>query len=90
MQNKVIDLTQLLNEKMLVYPDTAPPTFDVTNTVNQYGYREHQISMLSHTGTHVDAPCHILQDGRSLDQFPVDSAKAYILNDSCIFRPVKK
>ena len=23
-------------------------------------------------------------------QFPVDSEKAYILNDSCIFKPVKK
>jgi len=72
MPTKVIDLTQLLNEKMLVYPDTAPPTFDVTNTIVKDGYREHHISMLSHTGTHIDAPCHILQHGRSLDQFPID------------------
>lgn len=72
MPTKVIDLTQLLNEKMAVYPDTTPPTFEVTNTVDKDGYREHQISMLSHTGTHIDAPCHILREGRSLDQFPMD------------------
>ena len=72
MPTKVTDLTQLLNEKMLVYPDTMPPTYDITNTVNKDGYREHQISMLSHTGTHIDAPAHVLRNGRSLDQFPMD------------------
>jgi kynurenine formamidase len=72
MLTKVIDLTQLLNEKMTVYPDTTPPTFVVTNTVEKNGYREHQISMLSHTGTHIDAPCHILLDGKSLDQFSMN------------------
>ena len=72
MPTKVIDLTQLLNDKITVYPDTAPPTFEVTNTVDKDGYREHQISMLSHTGTHIDSPAHVYQDGRTLDQFPMD------------------
>jgi kynurenine formamidase len=72
MPTKVIDLTQLLKEKMTVYPDTAPPTFEVTNTVDKDGYTEHRISMLSHTGTHIDAPCHILQNGKSLDKFQMD------------------
>jgi hypothetical protein len=30
----------------------------------------------------------IYEEGKG--QFSVDSVKAYILNDSCIFRPVKK
>jgi len=72
MPTRVIDLSHLLNEKITVYPDTVAPTFEVTNTVVKDGYREHQISMLSHTGTHIDAPCHILQNAKSLDQFPVD------------------
>lgn len=57
---------------MLVYPDTAPPTFRVTNTVDRDGYNEHLISMLSHTGTHIDSPRHMLEGGKSLDQFPID------------------
>jgi len=72
MPNKVIDLTHFLNEKMTVYPGTAPPSFEVTNTVDKDGYTEHRISMLSHTGTHIDAPRHILQNEKSLSQFPVD------------------
>jgi arylformamidase len=59
MSTQVIDLTQLLNEKMTVYPDTAPPLFEITHTVDKDGYTEHRISMLSHTGTHIDAPRHI-------------------------------
>ena len=63
MPTKLIDITQLLNEQMLVYPDTAPPTFEVTNTVDQDGYNEHLISLLSHTGTHIDSPRHMLEGG---------------------------
>ena len=69
---KVIDLTQLLNEKISVYPDTVAPTFKVSNTVEKDGFTEIQITMASHTGTHVDAPCHILQNGKSLDRLPAD------------------
>jgi arylformamidase len=72
MQNKIIDLTQFLNDKITVYPDTAPPSFEVTNTVEKDGYSEHRILMLSHTGTHIDAPCHILHKAKSLDHFPMD------------------
>ena len=82
MPTKVIDLTQLLNDQITVYPDTAPPTFEVKNTIEKDGYREHQISMLSHTGTHIDAPCHILQGAKSLEQFPPDKffGKAVIID----------
>lgn len=72
MQNKVIDLTRLLNEKIPVYPDTATPTFEVSNTVEKDGFTEIKMTMASHTGTHIDAPCHILQNAKSLDQFPMD------------------
>lgn len=35
-----------------------------------------------HTGTHCDAPCHVLADGKSIDQLPVDafSGKAICLD----------
>ena len=72
MSARIIDLTHLLYEQMQVYPDTAPPSFEVTNTIYKDGYTEHRISMLSHTGTHIDAPRHILQDGKPLDKFPLD------------------
>ena len=69
---KLIDLSHLLNENIPVYPDTVPPIFEVSNTVEKDGFTEKKMTMASHTGTHVDAPCHILQDAKSLDQFPID------------------
>lgn len=72
MPTKIIDLTQPLSEKTTVYPGSAQPSFEPTSTVEKDGYREHQLSMLSHTGTHIDAPAHVLHSGRFLDQFPME------------------
>jgi kynurenine formamidase len=32
---KRIDLSHLLNEKISVYPDTVPPLFEISNTVEK-------------------------------------------------------
>lgn len=72
LNNKVIDLTRILNEKMTVYPGTIAPTFEVLNTIDNDGFTELKMTMVSHTGTHIDAPSHVLKNAKSLDQFPVD------------------
>ena len=68
----LIDLTQVLNDSMTVYPGTLSPEFKKSNTIEKHGYAELKMNMVSHTGTHIDAPCHVLKNKRSLDQFPVD------------------
>ncbi len=72
MQNKIIDLTHLLNEKITVYPDTVAPEFEILNTVEEHGFAEMRMSSVLHVGTHIDAPCHILANTKSLDEFPID------------------
>ncbi len=72
MQKEIIDLTQLLNENITVYPDTLVPTFEVSNTVEKDGFTELKMTMASHAGTHIDAPSHILKNAKSLDKFPLD------------------
>jgi kynurenine formamidase len=72
MQKKLIDLTRLLNEDITVYPDTIAPVFEVMNTVEKDGFAEMKITMVLHSGTHIDAPCHILPNTKSLDEFPLD------------------
>ena len=69
---KLIDLSHLLNENITVYPGTVPPTFEVSNTIEKEGFTEIKMTMVSHTGTHIDAPCHILKKAKSIDQFPID------------------
>jgi arylformamidase len=67
----VLDLTHTLSEDMPVYPGTEPPTFRPANTVEKDGFAEKLISMYSHTGTHIDAPAHMLAEGPTLDQLGV-------------------
>ena len=57
---------------MPVYPEAEPPKLTPSNTFEQHGFRETLLTMGSHTGTHMDAPAHMLRDGKTLDQFPAD------------------
>jgi arylformamidase len=44
----------------------------VHNTVESVGYNITQISMSTHQGTHLDVPFHFFNDGKTLDQVPLD------------------
>ena len=81
---KILDLTHLIEEAMPVYPETEPPKLTPSNTFEQHGFRETLLTMGSHTGTHMDAPAHMLRDGKMLDQFPADKyvGTAYVLDCS--------
>jgi arylformamidase len=77
-----IDLTHAISEDMPVYPGTEPPVIVAGTTVAEDGFFEKKITLYSHTGTHVDAPAHMLEDGKTLDAFPVDQffGSAIVLN----------
>ena len=66
----IIDLTHTISPETFVYPGTPAPAFSSTRTLTENGARETLLQMGSHTGTHMDAPRHILREGSSLDQLP--------------------
>lgn len=53
----------------------------VVCTMEEHGFLERKIMMYSHTGTHIDAPAHLLPGGRTLDQFPVES----FMGRACVY-----
>lgn len=67
----VIDLTHIISETMPVYPGTAKPKLKVSNTYEKDGFREALLTMGSHTGTHIDAPAHIIEGKKTLDSFDI-------------------
>ncbi|MDT8419286.1 MAG: cyclase family protein [Desulfuromonadales bacterium] len=67
---KTIDLSHPIHPEIPVYPGTEPPQITPANSIERDGFAEILISMYSHTATHIDAPCHLLPHGKSLDQFP--------------------
>ena len=69
---KIIDLTQPITQQMPVYPGTEQPVFSSSPTLAKDGFCETYLQMVSHTGTHLDAPGHMFAGGATLDQLPID------------------
>lgn len=68
---RIIDLTYSIKEDMPVFPGTGQPKLEVAMTMETDGFREKLLTMYSHTGTHMDAPSHMLENGKNLDDFPI-------------------
>lgn len=77
-----IELTHKMEEEMPVYPGTERPVFDKSFTIEKNGFAETQVRMFSHTGTHMDAPAHMVLGGKTLDEYPVEHfiGDAYMLD----------
>jgi arylformamidase len=69
---KIVDLSHTLSPDMPVYPGTEPPSFSTACTIEGMGFLEKKITLYSHTGTHMDAPSHIIPGAKTLDQMPPD------------------
>lgn len=57
---------------MPVYPGTEPPVFTTGCSIDTTGFLEKKISLYSHTGTHIDAPAHMIKGHNTLDMLPVE------------------
>lgn len=68
---QVIDLSHRLEPGMTLFPGTPEPVIQNSHTISTDGYNQKELRVLSHMGTHVDAPAHLLAEGRTLDQFPL-------------------
>ncbi|HOX27178.1 MAG TPA: cyclase family protein [Candidatus Krumholzibacteria bacterium] len=67
---RIVDLTHPLATGMPVYPGTESPEIAAAFTVAEHGFLEHRLTLVTHTGTHLDVPAHMLADGRTLDSYP--------------------
>lgn len=69
---RVLDLSHRIEEAMPAYPGTQSPILSPASSYARDGFRETLVTMLSHTGTHMDAPAHLFPGAKTLDQFPAD------------------
>jgi arylformamidase len=69
---QIIDLSVLLNEQTPVYPGDPATQLDRISTVEKDGHFDTYLSMVTHTGTHIDAPAHMLAAGKTLNEFPIE------------------
>jgi arylformamidase len=69
---KLIDLSHPLEHGQLNFPWDPKISVVAHNTVASIGYNITQISMSTHQGTHLDAPFHFYDGGKTLDQMPLE------------------
>lgn len=65
---RIVDLSHVVSPDTQVYPGDPQPVFTPHATIGSDGYNLLHIEMGSQTGTHLDAPRHIRDDGESVDR----------------------
>lgn len=80
---EVIDLSHMIEPQISVFPGSKAPVLEYLYTVARDGFTEMEITMNSHSATHVDAPCHMIEGGRTLDQYPLSQFVGKALTIDC-------
>lgn len=63
----VLDLSHTISDTMPLWPGTPPVRMEALSDYASGGCRETMLSLTTHTGTHIDAPAHLLPHGPTLD-----------------------
>lgn len=67
---KYIDLTHTFKQLMPIYPGDPESELKQTAFIEKNGCNEFQIKTGMHVGTHMDAPLHMLSNGKRLSEYP--------------------
>ncbi len=86
----VIDISTSISPFTKIFPGDPEPVIESICTLEDKGCVVSRLSFGSHTGTHVDAPSHILSNGISVDKLKLESlmGMALILDYSSLEGPL--
>lgn len=70
--SSLLDLTMPFSERTIPVPGHPCPRFEPLTTLEIDGVRNTMMTISIHTGTHIDAPSHFIEDGASIDEVPID------------------
>ncbi len=75
-------LSHVFSEDASVFPGDPPPDIDIVFTVPNDGFLVEEITSGTHTGTHIDAPIHFIDGGRSVDDLQAEDLvwPAYVID----------
>ncbi len=68
---KIIDITRKLDANTAIYEGDPQVSIEQFYTVENNGFAITKISLGSHSGTHIDAPSHVLSGGRHVADIPL-------------------
>lgn len=68
----LIDLSVPLNEQTPVYPGDPATEIRPAGILDKDGFQDHYLCCGTHVGTHMDAPSHMIEGGKNLDEIPIE------------------
>ncbi len=79
---RLVDLSQEIGPDTQMFPAYPQPAFTQWTTREVHGFLAESLFLVSHTGTHVDAPFHMEPDGKRIDEVPLDRffARGHVLD----------
>ena len=69
---KLVDLSVVINKDTPVYPGDPEVKIQPLGVFKKDTYNDHHVSFATHVGTHIDAPWHMVADGKTLDQISIE------------------
>lgn len=69
---RIIDITLPIREDMVTYPGDACFRASPVCTIARSGCNMTELTLGTHTGTHIDAPRHFFERGKSIEDFPAE------------------
>ena len=70
---KIFDLTMPIDEKTPVFPGDPKQEIKQFATIKENGWNEKRLTFNSHFSTHIDAPFHMVENGKKLTDFPIEA-----------------
>ena len=67
------DLTMPVNESIPPFPGDPELKVKQLTTISKDGSNTKRISINSHFSTHIDAPFHMFEDGKKLEEIPIET-----------------
>jgi len=71
--DQLVDLTYPVSSNSDVWPGDRRPEFEKLSDIEDEGYNLSFFGLSPHTGTHLDAPSHFIEDGKTIDEIPLES-----------------
>jgi arylformamidase len=81
MSTTFYDLTHEIVSHLPVYPGDLDPQVSVVTTLVRDGFTTSSVTIGTHAGTHIDAPIHMIKQGKRLGDY---SLKRFMLPAVCI------
>ena len=69
---RIIDLSYKLSNNMSSYSEEEKAQVKDFATFEKDNFNEKKLEIFSHTGTHIDAPYHMIDNAKTIDEYPVE------------------